>query len=88
MQLLIPHADLSSEIQFNSLHKEWFPHATGRAKKRQFSQLNETLNDIVIGSKTNVGVIENETLEYQTDGHLIFQRELLMVKSFHVKIRS
>ena len=36
-------------------------------RKKQLSQLNETLNDFVIGSKTNVGVIENETLKSQTD---------------------
>ena len=36
---------------------------------RQFSQLNETLNDFIIGTKTNAGVLENVTLESQTDGH-------------------
>ena len=34
----------------------------------QLIQLNETLNNFVIGSNTNVGATENETIEYQTDG--------------------
>ena len=40
-----------------------------KQQKKQLSQINETLHDFVIGSNTNVGVIENETLESQTDGH-------------------
>ena len=37
-------------------------------QKKQLSQLNETLKDFLIGSKTNLSVIEVETLESQTDG--------------------
>ena len=37
------------------------------SQKRQLSQLNETMNDFVIGSNANVGAIENEILESQTD---------------------
>ena len=37
-------------------------------QKNQLSQLNETLNDFVIVINTNVGVMENETVEPQTDG--------------------
>ena len=35
---------------------------------KQRSQLNGPLNDFVIGSSTYVGIIENGTLESQTDG--------------------
>ena len=38
-------------------------------QKRQLSQINETSDDFVIGSNTNVGEIENEAWESQTDGH-------------------
>ena len=37
-------------------------------QKNQKSGLNETLNDFVSGSNTNVGVVEYETLEFQNDG--------------------
>ena len=37
-------------------------------QKKQFSQLNGTLKDFVIGSNINQDVTENETLEFQTDG--------------------
>ena len=38
-------------------------------QKRQLTQLNGSLNDIVIGSNTKVGVIEKQTLESQTHLH-------------------
>ena len=44
-------------------------------QKRQLSQLNETLNDFAIGSKANVGVIGNENLEPQIDGHYNIREE-------------
>ena len=37
-------------------------------QKKQLNQLNETLNDLVIGNITNVNVIENESFESQIDG--------------------
>ena len=37
-------------------------------QKRQLSQLDETLNDNVIGNSVNVIVSESENLEQQTDG--------------------
>ena len=37
-------------------------------QKRQVSQLEETLNDFVIGNSVNVNVSESETLEKQTNG--------------------
>ena len=36
--------------------------------KKQLSQLNETLNDFVIGNNTNVSAAGNESLEPQTNG--------------------
>ena len=38
-------------------------------QKRQFIQLNEALNDFVIGSNANVFVVGKEALESQADGH-------------------
>ena len=44
-------------------------------QKRQFSQLNETLNDFIIGNNTNMGVTENENSEQQASGrHRDFER--------------
>ena len=44
-------------------------------KKKQLSQLNETSNDVIIGNRANVSVVETETLEQQTDGqHYGFER--------------
>ena len=44
-------------------------------KKKQFTQLNETLIDVTNGNGTNVNVIENETLEQQTKGqHIGFEK--------------
>ena len=40
-------------------------------QKRQFGQLNKTLNNFVNGNGTNVGVMENETLEQQNNDHYI-----------------
>ena len=37
-------------------------------QNRQLSQLDETLNDFVIGNSVNVNVSESENLEKQTDG--------------------
>ena len=37
-------------------------------QKRQLSQLDETLNDFVIGNNVNVNVLENEHLEQETNG--------------------
>ena len=37
-------------------------------QKRQLSQLNETLNDFIIGMNTSIGVTENETLKQQASG--------------------
>ena len=37
-------------------------------RKKQLSDFNETLNDFVIGSHTNERVIENEALEFHSDG--------------------
>ena len=44
-------------------------------QKRHFTQLNETLNDFIIGNNTNTGVSENEILEQQASGrHRYFER--------------
>ena len=44
-------------------------------QRRQLSQLNETLNDFIIANGSNVNVMENETLELQTNGpHNDFER--------------
>ena len=50
-----------------------FPQIVSKRKKNnnqrsQISQLNETLNDFVIGNTTNVSAARNETLEPQTNG--------------------
>ena len=37
-------------------------------KKKQFSQLNETLNNFVIGNNTKISAIGNETLDPQANG--------------------
>ena len=37
-------------------------------QKRQFSQLDETFNDLAIGNSVNVNVWDSEILEQQTDG--------------------
>ena len=39
-------------------------------EKRPLSQLNETLNDFVIGEITLMGVTENQNLEQQANSHL------------------
>ena len=44
-------------------------HKVRSQQKRQSSQINKTSNNFVCGSNTNVGLIENETLESQNDGH-------------------
>ena len=44
-------------------------------QKRQLSYLNETLNDFIHGSNTNMGVSETENLEQQASGrHRDFER--------------
>ena len=37
-------------------------------QKRQLSQSNETLNDLVIGKSVNVNVSESENLEQRSNG--------------------
>ena len=51
----------------------WFTQANGRTnrKEKQFIELNETLNDFIIGSNTNVFVIRDEAMEPQADGYYI-----------------
>ena len=45
------------------------------AEKEQLSQLNEALNDVNNGNGSNVSIMENETLEQQTNGqHNDFER--------------
>ena len=51
------------------IYKKWFPHARRRTnRKKELSQLNETLIDFLIGNNTNVSATGNETLEPQTNG--------------------
>ena len=63
--------------------------------KRQLSQLNETLNESITGSSTNVNAVEQETLELRTNGpHNDFERfnnsssqEQVLENFIHNKIR-
>ena len=49
--------------------------------------MNETLNDFVIGKKTNAGAIGNETFEPQTDGCSNL-KGLHRPKTLRVKVKS
>ena len=69
LRFLISYFDSRSVPYFTYSHQKVVSIRKKRnQQKKQLSQLSKTLNDIVIGSNTNVGVIENETLESQTDG--------------------
>ena len=52
-------------------------------QKKQFIQLNETLNDFVIGSNANAFVVGKDALDYQADGYY-FDPE----RSFDGEIRA
>ena len=55
-------------------------------KKRQIGQLKVAWNDFNLRDGTNVSVMENETLEQQTNGqHNVLERDFLRVQ---VKTRS
>ena len=55
-------------MQLNYLHKTVSTRKKKSQHKRQISQLNETLNDFVIGNNTSAGAIGNETLQLQKNG--------------------
>ena len=51
------------------LIEQWFPRVPRKtSRKKQLSQLNETLYDVIIGNGANVNLMKNETLEQQTNG--------------------
>ena len=56
--------------------------------KKQISQLNETLNDLIIGNISNVDAIENATLELQTGGLVDIEEVPYSVNTMLVKIVS
>ena len=61
---------MTSQFEYNSIiSAKWFLLVRRNTRsKKQFSQLNETLNDFLIGKNTNAERIENESLELQTIG--------------------
>ena len=61
---------------------------TRNQQKKQLSQLNETLNHVVIGSNTKVSVIEMGLWNFKLMINIIFEREPWTLKSVQVKIRS
>ena len=46
-------------------------------QKEQLSLLNETLNDFVIDSNTNLGIIENDFFGSKSDGQFIFPERIV-----------
>ena len=54
--------------------------------KEQLSQLNEILNDFVIGNSTNAGAIRNELQNLKPMFVLIISKRVLTVKTVQVKI--
>ena len=55
------------------------------SREKQLSQLNETSNDVIIGNRADVSVMENEILEQQTNGqHYGFERFVDIASQNHV----
>ena len=57
-------------------------------QSRQFSQLSETLNDLVFGNFTNESAMRNESLEPQASGLYDNVEKRGVVRMVHVKIKS
>ena len=66
--MLIPYFDLRFESQFSCLHEHGLHSKWKNQQKRWFTQLKETLNDFVIGTKGNLFVVGKEALESQASG--------------------
>ena len=66
----------SLELCFNSIvHEIGFHTKKEKSAEKQLGQLNETLNDFIIGIGFNVSAMENETLEQHNNGqHNDFER--------------
>ena len=76
IQLLIPHFDLRSENQFH-----YFYTKKEEPMGKQFSQLKKTLNDFFLGRNTRASVMENGTLECQSDGRYINPERIVKMRN-------
>ena len=64
---LLYSVNLNFCVQFDYLCKRVSTRKKKHEHKKQLSQLNETLNNYIIGKITNASAIVNETLEPQTN---------------------